>query len=379
MKFIHLSDLHLGKRVNEYSMLDDQQYILAQILQIIDAEQPDMVLISGDIYDKSVPSAEAVELCDWFLVQLAARKVQTFLISGNHDSPERLAFCNRLIERSGIHIASVYDGHLQSVSLEDAFGTVTVYLLPFVKPATVRRFFPEQEIVSYTDAVKAVLSGLPADGQQRSVLLAHQFVTGAAQGGSEELSVGGSENVDADVFAGFDYVALGHIHGPQYVGSKQIRYCGTPLKYSFSEASHEKSVTVVELREKGSLHIRTAALHPKRDLVELRGMYDEVISKPFYEHTTWQEDYTHITLTDEEDIPDAVGKLRVVYRNLMRMDYDNKRTRHDQRIEADTEIRSKSPLELFSDFYEMQNGQPMSEQQRHCMAQLIETVWEGAK
>ncbi len=376
MKFIHLSDLHLGKRVNEYSMLEDQEYILIRILNIIDREKPDGVLIAGDIYDKAVPSVEAVRLFDFFLVKLADRGLQVFVISGNHDSPERLAFGSRLMERQGIHISPVYKGEVRPVTLMDEYGAVDVYLLPFVKPATVKGFFPEQEIGTHADAVKAAIDQLEMDGTRRNVLVAHQFVTGASRFESEEISVGGADNVDASVFAGFDYVALGHIHGPQNLGDGKLRYCGTPLKYSFSEAGHQKSVTVAELGEKGSLEIHTVALEPKRDMVELRGSYEQVISRPFYENTTWQEDYTHITLTDEEDIPDAVGKLRAVYHNLMRMDYDNKRTRSSNVIAGDVQTARKSPVELFSDFYELQNNNAMSPEQRAYIVQLIEKIWE---
>ena len=310
MKLIHLSDLHLGKRVNEFSMLEDQRYILSEILDIIDREAPDGILIAGDIYDKSVPSAEAVALLDDFLVRLSARNLQVFLISGNHDSAERMAFGGRLMAGSGIHMAPVYNGTTAPLTLTDIHGPVDLYLLPFLKPAHVRRCFPDQEITSYTDAVKAAIDAMPLDTTRRNVLVTHQFVTGAARCDSEDLSVGGSDNVDAAVFAPFDYVALGHIHGPQQVGRETIRYCGTPLKYSFSEARHKKSLTVVELEEKGHVTVRTVPFHPLRDLVELRGTYEELTLRDFYESAGYRQDYVHITLTDEDDIPDAVGKLR---------------------------------------------------------------------
>lgn len=379
MKLLHLSDLHLGKRVNEYSMLEDQAYILTKIINIIDEEKPDAVLIAGDIYDKAIPPAEAVELCDDFLVRLAKRGLQVFIISGNHDSPERLAFCGRLLESNGIHISPVYDGNIKPITMEDSYGKLDIFLLPYIKPAHVRRFFPEEELKSYTEAVAAALRQVPLEPLRRNVLVAHQFVTGAVQGGSEELYVGGSENIDASVLADFDYVALGHIHGAQNVGGGPIRYCGTPLKYSFAESKQQKSVTVVELRQKGDIQIRTVELSPLHDLVELRGSYDELLLRSFYEGRNLQEAYTHITLTDEEDIPDAIGKLRVVYHRLMRLDYDNTRTRTGSVITADAGAQSKSPLELFCDFYEMQNGQPMSEEQLGYMKGLIENIWEGTE
>lgn len=375
MKLIHLSDLHLGKRVNEFSMLEDQQYILTEILQIIDREKPDGVMIAGDVYDKSVPSAEAVALLDDFLVRLAKRDLQVFLISGNHDSPERMAFGGRLMAQSGVHLAPVYDGKVSPITLTDEYGPVKLYLLPFLKPAHVRRCFPEREILTYTDALAAAIEAMGVDPAQRNVLVTHQFVTGAARCDSEEISVGGTENVDVSVFGPFDYVALGHIHGPQQVGRETVRYCGTPLKYSFSEAKHQKSVTVVELGEKGAVSVRTVPLTPMRDLAELRGTYEELTFRGFYDGTSYPRDYVHITLTDEEDIPDAVSKLRIIYPNLMKLDYDNKRTRAGIILEG-AEDQQRSPLELLEEFYEKQNGQPMGEEQRAFAKSLMERIWE---
>ncbi len=375
MKLIHLSDLHLGKRVNEFSMLEDQQYILTEILQIIDREKPDGVMIAGDVYDKSVPSAEAVALLDDFLVRLAKRDLQVFLISGNHDSPERMAFGGRLMAQSGVHLAPVYDGKVSPITLTDEYGLVNLYLLPFLKPAHVRRCFPEREILTYTDALAAAIETMGVDTAQRNVLVTHQFVTGAARCDSEEISVGGTDNVDVSVFEPFDYVALGHIHGPQQVGRETVRYCGTPLKYSFSEAKHQKSVTVVELGEKGAVSVRTVPLTPMRDLAELRGTYEELTFRGFYQGTSYPRDYVHITLTDEEDIPDAVSKLRIIYPNLMKLDYDNQRTRAGIVLEG-AEDQQRSPLELLEEFYEKQNGQPMGEEQRAFAKNLMEHIWE---
>lgn len=377
MKFIHLSDLHLGKRVSEFSMLEDQAYILNEIIGLIDQERPDAVLIAGDIYDKSVPSAEAVELFDHFLVKLAQRKLQVFAISGNHDSPERIAFASRLIDGSGVHLSPVYSGSVKPIILTDNFGPVRIYMLPFIKPVHVRRQFPDREIDSYTDAMAVSIEAMEVDPSARNVLIAHQFVTGASRSESEEVSVGGLDNVDASVFAPFDYVALGHIHGPQNIGSQQIRYCGTPLKYSFSEASQQKSVTVVELGGKGDLSVRTLPLHPKRDMVELKGTYEELTSRVFYENTTYREDYVHIILTNEDVVINAMSKLRVIYHNIMKLDYDNTRTRYNETITGDTTVRDKDPNTLFAEFYQLQNNAPMSDQQAEYMRSVIETIWEG--
>lgn len=377
MKLIHLSDIHLGKRVNEFSMLEDQAHILKKILAVVDEEKPNGVLIAGDVYDKSVPSTEAVQLFDDFLVRLAKRKLPVFIISGNHDSPERLSFANRLIDAAGIHLAPVYNGVVEPITLSDEYGPVNVYMLPFIKPAHVRGFFPDTEITGYSDAVAAAIGRMNIDKTQRNVLITHQFVTGAQRSDSEELSVGGTDNIGAEVFCDFDYVALGHIHGPQNMDSGRIRYCGSPLKYSFSEAAQQKSVTVAELKEKGTLEIHTVPLIPRRDMVELKGSYQQLTLREFYENTTYQEDYTHITLTDEEDIPDAVAKLRAVYHNLMKLDYDNTRTRHSAAISGAENVETRSPIDLFAEFYELQNGLPMSAEQTELVASLIEKIWEG--
>ena len=378
MKLIHLSDLHIGKRVNEVSMIEEQAYILNQVLAAIDAEAPGAVLISGDVYDKSVPSAEAVTLFDDFLCRLAEKQQQVFIISGNHDSAERLAFGGRLMEDKGIHLSPVYNGNIAPITLTDEYGPVHFWLLPFLKPAHVKRFYPDDGIESYTDACRVAVEKMGIDASERNVILVHQFVTGSSTCDSEEISVGGTDNVDAEVFADFDYVALGHIHGPQNIGSERIRYCGTPLKYSFSEAKHQKSITVVELGEKGSFDLRTIPLTPLHDLREIRGSYDQVTAKSFYENTA-VDDYLHITLTDEEDVPEAMARLRVIYPNLMKLTYDNARTRSNAVIDGAVDVRKKSPLQLFGELYEQQNNQPMSEVQNDFMRELIESIWEGEK
>lgn len=375
MKLLHLSDLHLGKRVHEASMLEDQRYILEEILKIADSECPQAVMIAGDIYDKSVPPAEAVQLFDDFLWGLSKRKLRVFVISGNHDSPERIAFGGRLMDSAGIYMSPVYGGTLTPVRLEDEFGPVDVYMLPFVKPAHVRRFFPEETVDSYTDALRVALSAVNWQENVRTVLVTHQFVTGASRSDSEEISVGGTDNVDAAVFDGFDYVALGHIHGPQNVGSPRIRYCGTPLKYSFSEAEHEKSVTVAELGKKGDLSVRCIPLVPKRDLRQLRGTYMELTAKAFYENTA-KDDYIRITLTDEEDIPDAMARLRVIYENLLTLDYDNQRTAAAGMLSQPEGVEELAPGELFAQFYAQQNNQPMSPEQSDYIRELVESIWE---
>ncbi|MGN1205971.1 MAG: exonuclease SbcCD subunit D [Eubacterium sp.] len=376
MRLIHLSDLHLGKRVNEFSMVEDQRYILRKILKVIDEEKPEGVMIAGDVYDKSVPNEEAVKLLGGFLSSLAKRKLQVFIISGNHDSAVKLAFASDLIDRSGIHFSPVYDGIITPFKLEKDGKIVNIYMLPFVRPITVKTVFPEEaeEIKSYSDACRVAIDHMVIDKNKCNILIAHQFVTGASRSDSEEM-VGGLDNVDTSVFDAFDYVALGHIHGPQRVGRDTIRYSGTPLKYSFSEVNHHKSVTILDIEEK-EITIRTTPLIPKHDMREIRGTFEELINPAYYMEQE-PEDYLHITLTDEEDIPDAMGKLRKIYPNLMKLSYDNTRTRKDQLVEKGADVEHKQPIELFEELYEMQNNQPMNEEQRAFVDDMIKMVWKG--
>lgn len=403
MKLIHLSDLHLGKRVNEFSMLEDQAFILKQILEIADREKPDGVLLAGDLYDKPVPPAEAVGLLDWFLTELSARKIAVFAISGNHDSAERIAFGSRLMGDRGVFLSPVYDGTVEKVEMQDEYGTVCVYLLPFLKPAVVRGVWKHKsdresgaehgedaehgentehgedtavdQIRTYDDALRRAVSSIQLDLSKRNLLVSHQFVTGASRCESEEIFVGGLDQIDASIFDDFDYVALGHIHSPQHVGRETVRYCGTPLKYSFSEAGQEKSVTVVELKEKGDVSISTIPLRPLRDLRKIKGTYLEVTSRDFYAQTN-TSDYLQITLTDEEDILDGLQKLRIIYPNLMQLEYDNQRTRENQEILQVQAMEEKSELELFEEFYQLQNNQPMSEEQKEFTSRLIQKLKE---
>ena len=377
MKFLHISDLHIGKRVNEFSMTEDQKYILNQILRIAEQERAEAVLIAGDVYDKSMPSAEAVQIFDWFLTGLADLGKTVIAVSGNHDSPERIAFGGALMRGRGVYVSPVYQGEALEVALRDEYGDISVHLLPFLKPATLRHALEGRQEEeenrlpeSYQEALEIAVKRMEIDVKKRNILVAHQFVTGAGRCDSEEVSVGGLDNVDASVFDDFDYVALGHIHSPQSVGRETVRYCGTPLKYSFSEAEQEKSVTVLEMGEKGDVVLSTVPLVPLRDMRKIRGSYGEVMSRSFYQDTN-TEDYVQITLTDEEDIPDGLQKLRTVYPNLMQVAYDNSRTRQDRTVEAAEQAERKSELELFGEFFELQNNQPMSAEQAAYMEKLI--------
>ncbi|MBR0365729.1 MAG: exonuclease SbcCD subunit D [Clostridia bacterium] len=374
MKLIHISDLHLGKRVNEFPMLDDQRYILDEIINITEETDPLAVLIAGDVYDSHTPPAEAVSVLDEFITRLAELGTKVFLISGNHDSADRIAFGSRIFRHGGIYVSPVFDGNIAPVTLDDDYGHVNFYMLPFIKPAHARAKYPDEEILSYTDAIGAAIRHMGIDPAERNVLITHQLVTGAVRCDSETVSVGGSDNVDVSVFDGFDYVALGHLHGPQSAGRDEVRYSGSPLKYSFSECSHIKSVTVIDLGEKGDISIDTIPLAPKHDMRELRGSYSELTLRKNYINTA-REDHLHITLTDEDEIPDAIGKLRVIYPNIMRLDYDNTRTRHDPTLSV-AEAEAKSPLDLFCDFYKQRNGRDMTEEEESFINALIEKIWE---
>lgn len=375
MRFLHLSDLHIGKKVNEYSMMEDQQWILTKILEMIDQMKVEAVLLAGDIYDKAVPSAEAVALMDFFLTKLVEKQLYIFLIAGNHDSQERVGFASKVLKTSRVFIADAYQGELETYELEDQFGPLFITLLPFVKPVQIRKYFPELAIENYQDAMKAIMEKEEIDSSSRNILLLHQFVTGAETCESEERSVGGLDQIDGNLFSEFDYVALGHIHKPQTILRDTMRYAGTPLKYSISEANHVKSLLIVDILEKGKVDIQTIPLQGLRDLREIKGSYMELTSRSFYEHMN-QEDYLHITLTDEEDILDAVSRLRSIYPNILKLDYDNTRTRMGGVIFEAADSILKTPMELFREFYLLQNGQDLTLEQEKIMTELLE---EGEK
>lgn len=376
---MHLADLHLGKRVNGFSMMEDQEYILNRILEIMEEEQPDGLLIAGDVYDKTIPPAEAVRLMDDFLTAVAAKHVPVFLISGNHDSAERVAFGHQLMQGSGIWISPVYDGTIRHHTLEDRWGEVNIYLIPFLRPSVVRSFFPDAEIEDYTDALRTIIEDLQVDTSRRNVVLAHQFVTAAEAlpetCDSEQLSVGGLDRVDGSVFSPFDYTALGHLHGPQRVGSETIRYAGSPLKYSFSELHQKKSVTVAELRAKGETEIRQIPLQPRREMIELRGTFEEILEEARKKGEP-QTDYYHMILTDETDVVDALSRLREYYPNIMLLDYDNRRTRSQKEVEQLDRVEERTPGELFAALYEQQNGQEMDSDRKEYLDGLIREIWE---
>ncbi len=379
MKILHTSDLHIGKRVKEFSMLDEQRFILNQILTTAEAEQPDAIILAGDIYDKSVPSAEAVSLFDDFLVSLARLGKSIFIISGNHDSPERISFASRIMQASKIYLSPVYDGTIRPVILPDGESEVAFYLLPFIKPSVVLHYADEgTDIKTYNDAMRYVVSKMDIDQSRRNILIAHQYVTGAERTESEDMVIGGLDNVDASVFAPFDYVALGHLHRPQYCGRETIRYSGSPLKYSFSEVFDKKSVTIIEINAGQAPVVTEHALTPLHEWYALRGTYDELTARDYYDGKGYQDAYVSITLTDEDDIPDGMRKLRTIYHRLMELSYDNKRTRAGMtNIGKPMNVNELNPIELFGELFEKQNAQPLTDRQRQYVNSLIDQVFNN--
>lgn len=376
MRFLHLADLHIGKRLNEFNLIEDQTYILEQITQLCLDQEVDGVFIAGDVYDKSQPSIEAVELLDDFLTKLTSLNLSVLMISGNHDSPERLSFGSRMLQRNGLHVAGGFDGLLQKVTLEDGHGPLHVYLLPFIKPAQVRPYF-QDKIESYDEAIEAVLSTRELEANERNILIAHQFVVSGdnqpERSDSETMMVGGLDSVDASVFRDFDYVALGHLHRPQRIGLDTVRYGGSPLKYSFSEARQDKSVTILDFGPKGELKLEQHPLRPLRDLREIKGPLEELL-RLGKDDEEGSQDYLRITLTDEEEIYDALGQLRPVFPNLMALDFENTRSAAGARAQmaAAGDLVSKSPLELFATFYELQNGSGLSKEEIKVMEEVME-------
>ncbi len=350
MKFLHIADLHLGKVLNDVSFLPDQQHVLDQVVAIARDERADAVLIAGDVYQKASPPSEAMALFDQFVSRLKALGVHVFVISGNHDSSQRISYLSSLIRDAGVFVSERFEGRLQQFSLADEYGEIVIHLLPFLKPIQVRRWLTEEKITTYQEAVQAVLRASPIDQSKRNVLLCHQFITGSETSDSEEKAVGGLDNIDASVFDAFDYVALGHIHKPQCLMRDTLRYAGSLLKYSFSEVAHKKSVTLVTMQEKGNTAIRAIPLSPLRDMRLVDGMLNELLLLPYC------EDYVWVTIHDELAPPDAKLSLTTVFPNMMKFSVSNSRTKTDVDVLAHEAMENKSIAELFSDFFMLQNN-----------------------
>ena len=371
MKFLHLGDLHLGKTLGDFDLIEDQKYILDQILHITEEESIDGVLIAGDVYDKSVPSEAATKLLDYFLIALAAKRIKVFMVSGNHDSDERLNFGSTLFASNQIFISAVFDGTLHRQSFVDGDTEVAVYMLPFVKASQVRHYFPDEDINSYDDAVRAIIRNTLIDKRNKNILVAHQFVAGKGEdpalAGSESVgtqSVGMVEKIGYDCFDDFDYVALGHIHSPQKVGREEIMYAGSPLKYSLSEANNEKSVSLISVSAEDGVKTELVSLKPMRDLRHIRGTLKELLDK---ENVKAPDDFIYATLTDEEIINDAMGVFQQTYPNTVRIDYDNSHTREIEQVDISRIAENKSFPELIGDFYRQMYGCEITEEEMDVM------------
>ena len=378
MKLLHISDLHIGKKFRETDFTQDQIHILNEIIEITDTEKPDGIIIAGDVYDRSVPPAGAVNIFDDFLTRLEMRNIHVFIISGNHDSPERLNYGKEILGKNRIYIAGTFKGELEKIVLEDEYGPLNMYLLPFIKPSVVSNYHRESNIESYETAAKLVIDAANIDISQRNILTAHQFVTNAGvepeKSDSEVLSIGGLDNIDASVFDSFDYVALGHIHRPQKIGRVTVRYCGTPLKYSFSECNHKKSITCMEIKEKGNITITQIPLHPVRDMRVIKDKLENLLhdSKHIGKNC---EDYIHAIITDEEDIYDPIGKLRTVYPNILLLEVENTKTSMNENSKSSaSDVENKSPMDLFVEFYMNQNNVDLTDRQKSIMYEIFEEL-----
>ena len=381
MKLMHLSDLHLGKLVLEQSMIDDKKYILNQIIDIVKKEKVDIVLIAGDVYDKSIPTIEAVNLFSDFLTRLYKLKVLVFVISGNHDSKDRLSFGNELFVDNGIYIEGIFNGNLRCETINDKYGKLNIYMLPFIKPVEIKRFYPDEIIDTYEDAIKCILKHSSINKSERNIVMVHQFVTSLGEdvirSDSESISLGGIDNIDVTLFKDFDYVAMGHIHGPQKVGRETARYSGSPLKYSFSEVNQKKSVCIIEFNSKEDINISKIPLIPIKDMRVIKGPFDKLISKEIVNLEN-KNDYLDVILTDDDYIINAIGKLRKFYPNILKLEYENKISSNEVLDNIDIDKSNMSPIDLFSEFYKMQNGIELSVKKKKIIEEVIKEVNDEA-
>lgn len=376
MKIAHISDLHLGKNLHNFSLIEDQKYILDKIIDTLVKEKIQALIIAGDVYDKSIASVEAINLFESFLLSLVQKKISVLIVSGNHDSFERLTFGKKFMESCDIYFSKSTDKLIDKIQLKDEFGNINFYLLPFIKPADVRHTFSVEEIHSYEDAVKYVIDESKINKQERNILVAHQNVLNAQHCDSEDISIGGVDAISSSLFSDFDYVALGHIHKPQFIGQdKKIRFCGTPLKYSVSELEHEKSITIIDFKQKNDITFEYIPLQPKRDIRRIKGTFEQIIENSKNDSYN-KQDFIDIILTNENEVEDAIYKLRTVYPNVLQITYDNSKTNNVNTIENIQKISSLDPNKIFSEFYENRNGLPMDEEQSKYIKDLILNIWK---
>ena len=380
MRILHLADLHLGKILQEESLLEDQKYMLEEIIKKVQEENIEIILISGDIYDRSIPQTDAVDMLDYFLNKLIKDlKKQVFIISGNHDSKEILGFGNKIFENDGLYISSKYEGQIKKVELQDEYGKLNIYLLPFIKPVEVKKYF-EDEILSYDETIKKIIEKENIDETQRNIILTHQFVTCIGEEvertDSETISLGGIDNVDISNYDKFDYVAIGHVHRPQRIGRDTARYAGTMLKYSFSEVNHKKTIPIIDFKEKGNINIKLVELTPLRDMREIKGPIEELTKKENYKNTN-TEDYIKAIITNEEPVYDAIGQIRKVYPNVLKLEIQNSKSSVSQNDEKEKElqnIKNKSEVELFNEFYKFQNYTELNDEQTQVIENIVKEI-----
>lgn len=381
MRFFHLSDLHIGKQLHAYNLKEDQKHILREIVSYAEKLRPDAIVIAGDIYDKSVPSAEAVTIFDEFLTELSNLEpaIPILMIAGNHDSAQRLDYASQILKRQQIYIAGnapeTADEYLKKLTLQDEEGDVNFYFLPFLKPGYVRGVFDGQVPDSYETAVKQLLAREDIDWEKRNVLISHQFYAGSGQemkrADSETVSVGGLDLIDSSCVQKFDYVALGHLHGAQKSGVEHVRYCGTLLKYSVSESNQKKMLHLVELGKKGEpVQVEEFPLHPLRDVRKIRGELADIIGEAKLEN---RDDYISVTLTDEIDPYKPKEQLERVYSHVLEVRMDNTRTRKKLE-EFEEEIILADPLTAFDEFFEEMQGRNMNEEERTVICEVLEEV-----
>ncbi len=374
MRILHTSDLHIGKRLNDVSLIEDQKYVLEQITDIAENQKCDAVIIAGDVYDKSNPSAEAMTLFNDFLMSLSERKIPVYIISGNHDSQERVAYFSGFARNMGVYISEGCKESPEVYTLEDEYGRINIYLLPFIKPVEARTALPDRKIETYEDAVREILANAEINELERNIMVCHQFVTGASLCDSEELAIGGLDNISAELFERFDYVAMGHIHGPQKIKRETLRYSGSPLKYSFSEANHKKSVTIVDFKAKGEITVTTAPLELLHDVREVKGSLLQLMDMPY------SEDYVRVTVTDENVVPDARISLLTVFPNMMKFAVENSKTAGQAEEIELSSVEDRSPAELFCDFYKfVNNNEPPTQEHIALFNEAMERLGEDKK
>lgn len=373
LRVAHISDLHLGKSLHSFSLIDDQEYILLEIVKLICKKNVDAIVIAGDVYDKGLPSVEAIRLLRKFINELVKNKIKVFIISGNHDSAERLTFGAEFMTEKDIYFSKVFDGNIEPICIDDEFGKINFYLLPFIKPLMVKQFFPEEEINSYEDAVSLVIKRMNINSEERNILVGHQNIMNTEHCDSEETIIGGVDAIPARIFSDFDYVALGHIHKAQKI-EDNVFFSGTPLKYSISELNHDKVLPIIDFKQKGKMEIEYIQLLPKRDIRQIRGSFDEILKMADKDENS-KEDYIDIILTDENEVIDAIYTLRSVYPNILQINYDNFVTRNQAKIEELEKIRMNNPVEMFEEFYLNRSGSELSDVQKKFVTELIESIW----